>query len=296
LQITRVIGRHAPCAASEAANSVDRMINGQVARTAVTWAEAEGWNPGLDDEERFLLADPDAFIAVEDAGGIAGTVSCALYGDHYGFIGLYIVRPDLRGRGIGNALLERALARAGARVIGLDAVIAQQPSYERRGFVLAHQNVRWRMAGGGFRPAGVVELSSVPLDDVLAFDEAVFGTERERFVRAWIDRPPGHALACVEGGVPAGYGVLRRCRAGAKVGPLFAEDAEVADRLLAGLLAAVPREMDVFVDMPEANPRTRALIAARHMQPVFETARMYRNGWPPEDLSRVFGVTTFEFG
>jgi GNAT superfamily N-acetyltransferase len=272
------------------------MINGQVARAAVKWADAEGWNPGLDDEERFLLADPDAFIAAEDARGIAATVSCALYGEDYGFIGLYIVRPDLRGRGVGRALFERALERAGARVIGLDAVIAQQPSYERRGFVLAHQNVRWRMAGGGRRPAGVVDLSAVPIGDVLAFDTAVFGTERERFVRAWIDRPHGHALGCLDGGVLVGYGVLRPCRVGVKVGPLFAEDEGVADRLLAGLQAAVPPEIDLFVDMPEANPRTRALIAARHMQPVFETARMYLNGWPPEDLSRVFGVTTFEFG
>jgi GNAT superfamily N-acetyltransferase len=272
------------------------MINGQVARAAVTWAEAEGWNPGLDDEERFLLADPDAFMAAESGGEITATVSCALYGERYGFIGLYIVRPDLRGRGIGSALFERALARAGDRVIGLDAVIAQQPTYERRGFVLAHQNVRWRMAGGGRRPAEAIELSSVPRGDVLAFDTEVFGTERERFVSAWIDRPPGHALACVDGGRLAGYGVLRPCRMGAKVGPLFAEDLDVADTLLAGLLAAVPPETDVFVDMPEANPRTRALIAARHMLPVFETARMYLNGWPPEDLSRVYGVTTFEFG
>jgi hypothetical protein len=29
---------------------------------------------------------------------------------------------------------------------------------------------------------------------------------------------------------------------------------------------------------------------------VFETARMYLNGRPDEDLHRVFGVTTFEFG
>jgi GNAT superfamily N-acetyltransferase len=271
-------------------------IGAGAARRAVEWAEAEGWNPGLDDDLRFLAADPGAFRATERGGTIAATVSCALYGDGYAFIGCFIVRPDLRGRGIGSALLERALARARGRVVGLDGVLGQQGYYERRGFVPAHRNVRWRLAGGGTRPSGLVELSSVPFADVLAFDTAVFGTERERFLRTWVDRPPGHALACLSEGRLAGYGVLRPCRVGAKVGPLFADDEGVAEALMAGLAAAVPAGAGVFVDMPAANPRTPTLVAARGMQPVFETARMYLNGRPPEDPSRVFGVTTFEFG
>jgi hypothetical protein len=32
------------------------------------------------------------------------------------------------------------------------------------------------------------------------------------------------------------------------------------------------------------------------MEPAFETVRMYLNGRPPEDVRKVFGVTTFEFG
>jgi Acetyltransferase (GNAT) domain len=206
------------------------------------------------------------------------------------------VRPDLRGRGIGSALFDRALRRAGGRVVGLDGVPAQQESYERRGFVLAHRNVRWRTVGGGHRPTGLVELSSVPFGQLLAFDAAVFGAERARFLRVWIDRSPGHALACVREGSLAGYGVLRPCRRGAKVGPLLADDEEVAETLLAGLIAAAGPGGEVFIDMPDANPRARSLRADREMDPSFETARMYLNGRPPEDVQRVFGVTTLEFG
>ena len=206
------------------------------------------------------------------------------------------MRSDLRGSGIGSPLFERALGRAGGRVVGLDGVLAQQASYERRGFVLAHRNVRWRTMGGGARPDGLVELSSVPFDQLLAFDSAVFGSERERFLRAWIDRPAGHALARLDGGRVAGYGVLRPCRAGAKIGPLFADDPDVAEALLAGLLAAAGPQTEVFVDMPAANPRADDLRAGRAMEPSFETARMYLNGRPPEDIQKVFGVTTFEFG
>ena len=83
---------------------------------------------------------------------------------------------------------------------------------------------------------------------------------------------------------------------GATAGPLFADDEEVADALLTGLIAAAGPAADVFIDMPAANPRTTQLRTARTMEPVFETVRLYRGGRPPEDVERVFGVTTFEFG
>jgi predicted N-acetyltransferase YhbS len=267
-----------------------------LARTAVAWAAAEGWNPGVDDAERFLAADPDAFLAAEQDGEIVATVSCPLYGGSYAFIGFFIVRSGLRGRGIGTPLFRRALDRAGDRVVGLDGVLEQQSYYERRGFVLAHRNVRWRTAGGGERPGGLVELSSVPFEELLDFDSAVFGCERERFLRIWVERPAGHALACLDGGRVTGYGVLRPCRAGMKVGPLFASDPPVADALLAGLLAAAGQGAEVFVDMPAANRGAAELRARRPMEPSFETARMYLNGRPPEEVQKVFGVTTFEFG
>ena len=269
---------------------------GRAAQVAVAWAGAEGWNPGVDDAERFLAADPGAFLWTEREGEVVATVSCALYGDSYAFVGFYIVRSDLRGRGIGSPLFERALARAGDRIVGLDGVLAQQASYERRGFVLAHRNVRWRTTGGGARPGGLSELSSVPFEQLLAFDTAIFGCEREHFLRAWTDRPAGHALACVDGGRMSGYGVLRPCHAGMKVGPLFADDPDVAGALLTGLLAAAGPGAEVFIDMPAANTRAGELREGRALDPSFETVRMYLNGRPPEDVQRVFGVTTFEFG
>jgi GNAT superfamily N-acetyltransferase len=267
----------------------------RTAQAALAWAEEEGWNPGLDDGRRFLAADPDAFLATERGGEIVATVSCALYGDTYAFVGFYIVRPDLRGQRIGGPLFDRALQRADGRVVGLDGVLAQQGYYERRGFAAAHRNVRWRMPGGGEHPGGVAELSSVPFEQLATFDAAVFGADRERFLRAWIERPPGQSLAFLRDGGVSGYGVVRPCRQGSKVGPLIAHDEEVAEMLLRGLLAAAPGR-EVFLDIPAANHRAESLRAGREMAPVFETARMYRDGRPAEDIEKVFGVTTLEFG
>jgi GNAT superfamily N-acetyltransferase len=275
---------------------MQQLTHSRTAQVAVAWAAAEGWNPGLDDGQRFLAADPDAFLATERDGEVVASVSCAVYGPGYAFIGFYIVRPDLRGRGLGRPLFDRALERADGRVVGLDAVPAQEATYGRCGFETSHRNVRWRTLGGGRRPAGLVELDALPAGQLVAYDTAVFGTERGRFLRAWIDRPPGHALAYVRGGELAGYGLVRACRTGVKIGPLLADDTDAAHVLLSGLLAAAGPGTEVFIDMPTANPATRELRAARVMDPVFETARMYLHGEPLEDLHRIFGVTTLEFG
>jgi hypothetical protein len=91
------------------------------------------------------------------------------------------------------------------------------------------------------------------------------------------------------------YGVIRRCRTGFKVGPLFSETEEEADVLFRSLAAEAGGE-PVFLDIPEPNPAAQALAARYGLSPVFETARMYRGPDPRLPLSRIFGITTFELG
>ena len=65
--------------------------------TLVEWAACEGWNPGLDDAEVFWATDPEGFIAAEIEGELIGGGSIVAYEKKYGFIGLFIVRPEYRG-------------------------------------------------------------------------------------------------------------------------------------------------------------------------------------------------------
>jgi phosphoglycolate phosphatase-like HAD superfamily hydrolase len=48
--------------------------------------------------------------------------------------------------------------------------------------------------------------------------------------------------------------------------------------------------------VPEPNAAAVALAERHGLQPVFETARMYRGPAPSEPLTRIYGVTTFELG
>jgi GNAT superfamily N-acetyltransferase len=264
---------------------------------AVNWAAAEGWNPGLADDACFAAPDPQGFFIGELDGEPAATVSCVNYGASFAFLGFYIVRADLRGRGFGLRMWNAAIAHAGPRVIGLDGVVAQQQNYRKSGFELAYANIRY----GGIvtppdaPPAGVIALTEVPLATVEAYDATVFPAPRPAFLRAWIGAPGHVGRALVRDGRLVGWGVIRPCRKGHKIGPLVADDRATAEAVLSALLAGVGGG-EIFLDVPSINRDAIALAQDLGLAPVFETARMYTGAIPPLRLERVFGVTTFELG
>lgn len=190
--------------------------------------------------------------------------------------------PERRGKGLGSILFNAALERAGERVVGLDGVVEQQPYYARMGFELRHRNQRWLGTGTGVRSDDVIDLLEAPH----RYDESIFGARRTAWLESWI-RPPHRAVA-VEG---RGYGVSRKNVRGRKIGPLYADDAATAKKLLDAL---VDEGEPFVIDVPEANADARSLV--RGLEPVFETARMERGGRSGTDWQRVFGVSTLELG
>jgi hypothetical protein len=171
------------------------------------------------------------------------------------------------------------LDHLGGRVIGLDGVLAQQENYRKSGFSLAFHNIRQKGRGGGAAPPGLTDLRAVPIAEILRYDKTAFPAPRAAFLKSWIAQPQAVAIGVVDQEGLRGYGVLRACREGFKIGPLFADDEEAAERLFAGLIARAPGA-PVFLDTPEANPAAVALAERHAMAPVFETARMYKNGAP----------------
>lgn len=272
-----------------------RQLTAPEVHLALGWANQEGWNPGRFDAACFHAADPGGFWVALHDGEPAAVVSVVRYGASFGFLGLYICRPDLRGRGYGISVWNAGMQAAGDRVIGLDGVPDQQDNYRRSGFRLAWRNRRYQGVGTDRPAPGVVDLDTIPFAQIAAYDEAVFEADRQRFLRFWIAQPDAVRLGVVRNGRLAGWGLLRPCTEGYKIGPLLADDAAAAETLLDGLLAAVPGEA-VFLDVPEPNDAAVRLAEARGMTPVFETARMYNGEAPAIAIAKVWGVTSFELG
>ena len=261
------------------------------------WAAAEGWNPGLHDAECFFAADPQGFFVGEVAGSPVGCISAVAYGTEFGFIGFYIVRSEFRGKGYGVKLWQAAMRYLGSRNIGLDGVVAQQANYQKSGFRLAYRNIRYgasRLEALQSAP-GLVPLAQLPFETLAAYDRTMFGFERQAFLRCWISRPQVCAMGMLRQDRLVGYSVLRECREGYKIGPLFADGPDVAEALLAGVTSK-RQTGPFFLDTPEVNPQAVRLAERAGMKPVFETARMYTNEPPVMPLDKLFGVTSFELG
>ncbi|MFC6519843.1 GNAT family N-acetyltransferase [Undibacterium arcticum] len=110
-----------------------RVMTRQEVDIAIDWAAAEGWNPGLYDANCFYAADPNGFLIGLLGDEPIATVSVVKYGDSFGFLGFYIVKPAYRGKGYGIQIWNAGLAQLRGRTIGLDGVVDRQGNYQNSG-------------------------------------------------------------------------------------------------------------------------------------------------------------------
>jgi len=272
------------------------------------WAERQGWSPGTGDIEAFYAADPEGFLVGHIQDRMVAAASAVRYDRDFAFCGFYIVEPDLRQQGLGHVIADAALQRVGSLVAGLDGVAAQVASYETLGFVFAHWTPRY--IGRASDVDAKISLSSdiqvVDVDaesslfaEVVAYDTAHVPAPRAKFAMQWL-RPdsPRRSFAALRNGAPAGYATVRPTTSeGARIGPLFADDAEVARALLIRC-AQQARAWGgtIAIDVPDRNSAAIALAEECGMTAGFRCARMYRGTEPVLPHNEIWGSTTFELG
>lgn len=282
---------------------------------AVKWAAAEGWNPGKADAEAFWQADPAGYFVLELEGEMIGSGSAVSYDGQYGFMGFFIVKPEHRGKGMGGKLwltmrdtLRQRLEPDTA--IGIDGVFAMQDAYGRTGFVFSHRNLRMEgiasklaFDGESFGPlykAGGAAVSAAEhtadvLAELIEADKQWFGCSRPRFLAKWLDPAVSRTIVYRKDGKIAGYGTVRQCLKGYKIGPLFAPDAAVAEDLYRALTAPLAGEV-IYLDVPDVNTAAMELASRHGLKESFGCARMYIGTPPAVNINQVFGITTFELG
>ncbi|HEV7258651.1 MAG TPA: GNAT family N-acetyltransferase [Bosea sp. (in: a-proteobacteria)] len=260
----------------------------------IDWAAAEGWNPGLNDAAVFRATDSEGFIGAFVAGEMAAGISAVGYGATYGFIGLYISREDMRGQGHGKAVWDAGMAHLNGRTIGLDGVDEQFENYCRKGFAPAYRTVRFggTFAGRTTDRATLAAVTTELIPQILAFDRRSFPEARDRFLARWL-APPNLACVAVSAEAVTGYGVMRKCRSGWKIGGLSAIDDRTAASLVQHLAASA--DGDIFIDVPTARQQFIDFLSESGLRPGFETTRMYLGKQIPL-APELFGVTTLELG
>lgn len=263
------------------------------------WAAKEGWNPGLYDADAFYSIDKNGYLLGLLENIPIACLSAVSHCEDFGFLGFYIVRPEYRGKGYGIKIWNKAIKYLSTQNIGLDGVVSQQENYKKSGFRLAFRNIRFGGHGSdekSHKNKNIKLLSDINFDLVCKYDKKIFLHDRKTFLNLWIKQPKSLAIGYVENKKLLGYGMVRKCRVGYKVGPLFTNSQKIAQALFERVRIFVGKKNLIYLDVPEPNKEAVALAKKYQMKSMFETARMYTKEFPRIPINKIFGVTTFEVG
>jgi len=265
-------------------------------KLALDWASEEGWNPGLYDAESFFNTDPLGFFVATLDGKIIACKSAVKYENKFGFMGFYIVKKEFRGSGYGIQIWKHAFNSLAGMTSGMDGVIQQQQNYAKSGYKLTYRQLRFEVENINDRSIKKDSITDkINFSELLQYDSLLFPAQRKIFLENWIKQKESYSLAFYKNERLKGYGVIRPCRIGYKIGPLFADDGKIAEELFLGL-ADYANGGKINIDVPEMNFSAMQLVKKYNMKYVFECGRMYNGNIPLLDTNKIFGNTTFELG
>ena len=223
--------------------------------------ETAGWNQRERDWRLFLDRNPRGVLAAEHEGRVIGTAATLDYGP-FAWISMVLVEPAARGRGVGTALLEGALAiLKDSPCVRLDATPLGEPVYRKMGFVDEYAIERWERPAGAIEPRGKAQ----PLEDlraIAALDAGAFGADRA-WLLEWL-REGAPALAWRAAG---GFALGREGRRFTHIGPVMAADEETARALITAALHAA-RGRAAVIDIPAAKAGVAAALGFARQRPL----------------------------
>lgn len=244
-----------------------------------------GWNQTEADWRRFLNADPAGSFVAEAGGQIIGTVATIRYEGHLAWIGMMLVDPEHRRKGVGEALMRAALGyleACGVASVGLDATPMGRPLYERLGFVADSGLKRWSLERNFIvidkskaAAADVGDSTRIDPDFICELDRAAFGADRSGLIRSFVEESPKRVAACHDFSGPGPAVLIARPGVFADhFAAWLAPTVETAARVLDIGLAQRSRPV-VIADVPDEHPWAGALLMSRGFRVARELTRMY---------------------
>ena len=217
-----------------------RLLRESDIAAAMGLKRAAGWNQTEADWRTLLQHEPNGCFAAVLDDQLVGTTTTTCYGSELAWIGMVLVRPDQRRKGIATKLLETALKYLDAKVstVKLDATADGKHVYERIGFEVESLIERWSRSGEHVR----FKADPQTIDDqMLQLDREVFGADRSRLLKMLF------ASSLVRT-TRAGYALARSGSDAAYVGPVVTREQSAPVELLDQLLEAL-HPSPVYVDL-----------------------------------------------
>lgn len=262
--------------------------------------ELARWNQTETDWQRLVRLEPNGCFCATVEGRVVGTTTTTTYGRELAWIGMVLVDPQFRHRGIATRLMRAALqylSETRIASVKLDATADGRPLYEKLGFKVESLIERWAGVAKGTPAAGCSTLDSSRRQELLDFDRRAFGADRSQLIEMLIED------ACVAplvrmgpDGAFMGYTIARNGTDATYVGPLVATYADAALVLLDEVLSLLTGKQ-VYIDINQEFGVDAEVLVSRGLIKQRDLTRMsYGEQSNAGSSSHVFAIAGLEFG
>ena len=216
-----------------------------------------------------------------------------------------MVRKRDRGKGVGTKLWDARLKYLGGRNLAIDAVEPRVESNKKKGFVhLAHdlalyvgQVDRKKVGSGECDGVEFVKYTEDALSELVAYDATVHQVGRPIFLKQFLKPNISSAWMAKRSGRIIGYGSIQTVLGNGDskmqhVGPVFADEVDVARALFNRLLTLVPEDHAVTMDVPLKCDLGQEVVKTHGLGRELNCTRMYNRGLVQFPMEKVFAHTT----
>ena len=283
-----------------------------------------GWNQLESDWLRFInLGHEGCFVAELDGRSVGTTMTFIC--DNVAWVAMVLVEKDVRGKGVGTALLKHALDyldKCKIKTVRLDATHLGQPIYEKLGFLPEYELARF---------AGIVKDLRLPIadcriyshedsktqrniiqkpsclgvfvaiinrqsqiDNIIEFDMRLTGENRRKMLDALFGEYPENVRVVMQGDSVEGFVTMRPGRKAIQIGPCTAT-LTAGPALLSDALSRCAGKV-VFVDIPTDNLPAVKIAEAGGLEIQRRFLRMYRGERVKDDVNAIWASSGPEKG
>lgn len=255
-----------------------------------------GWNQIGADWLRYIELEPEGCFVAELNGVPVGTATTITYEDKVGWIGMVIVDPAARGKGVGTELLNQCISYLRSRVacIKLDATPMGEPIYRKLGFSPEYRVSRMLLERGSW--GNRQSASQLVPKQLYHYDAEAFGASRRRVLEKLLQEYPHQLVWRGSDHNVRGYAMANRGQTAWHIGPAVADSDQLFADLLSEILELTP-STGIFIDVPHFGQKRFQILESNGFREVRHYTRMVLG----EDISpgvpqKVFATARAEKG
>jgi GNAT superfamily N-acetyltransferase len=275
-----------------------KMMHADIA-AGLSLCRSAHWNQLAEDWEIFLNNNSEGSLVAITDNNVTGTVTTLNYGGWFSWVGMVLVDPDYRRKGIGIGLLNEALGLLqNEETIKLDATPEGREVYRQLQFRDEYPLTRMHavVEKTGDSISAVTQVTKNDLPVLSAFDQVIFGADRRFLLERFFTGAPGLAFMEKDDDIMHGFCLGRNGFNFTHIGPVIAENTGTAKNLVSAALKNCIGK-PVILDVPDAREDWLDWLSSMGFSKQRSFMRMYRGANAVHALpEKQYAIAGPEFG